>query len=204
MKSVIILESLFDTFEDLTTEQVGEFVLQLNRWRKGEEVKFDDPLLQGLWFGVKFQYEEMKLKYENKCETNKQNGKKGGRPKKTEENSINPNGFSITQPNPKNLKEKEKEKDKEKDSDNVLSRLVNKFDSPDYALNKITKNWILLSESEKYNALEKADDYLQWEMSKGNRFFNLMYYLQDKKWEWDLTIKNKRNNIKQNKQEILL
>ena len=197
MKTVIILESLFDTFEDLTTEQVGEFVLQLNHWRKGEEVKFDDPLLQGLWFGVKFQYEEMKLKYENKCDTNKENGKKGGRPKKTEENPINPNGFSITQPNPKNLKEKEKEKDK----DNVLSRLVKTFDSPDYALNKITKNWILLSESEKQNALERADDYLQWEMSKGNRFFNLMYYLQDKKWEWDLTIKNKTNNIKQ---EILL
>jgi len=197
MKTVIILESLFDTFEDLTTEQVGEFVLQLNHWRKGEEVKFDDPLLQGLWFGVKFQYEEMKLKYENKCDTNKENGKKGGRPKKTEENPINPNGFSITQPNPKNLKEKEKDKDK----DNVLSRLVKTFDSPDYALNKITKNWILLSESEKQNALERADDYLQWEMSKGNRFFNLMYYLQDKKWEWDLTIKNKTNNIKQ---EILL
>ena len=109
MKTIILLQSLLDTFEDLSKEQVGEFVLQLNRWRKGEDVRFDDPLLQGLWFGVKFQYEEMKLKYDNKCETNKENGKKGGRPNKTQDNPKNPNGFSITQPNPKNLKEKEKE-----------------------------------------------------------------------------------------------
>jgi len=202
MKTVIILESLFDTFEDLTKEQVGEFVLQLNRWRKGEDVKFDDPLLQGLWFGVKFQYENMRLEYETKCKTNRENGKKGGRPKKTEENPKNPNGFSITQPNPKNLKEKEKEKDIDKD--NVLSRLVKKFNSPDYALDKITKSWILLSESDKYYALQKADDYLQWEKGRGNGFFNLMYYLNDKKWEWDLTIQNKNNKIKQIKKEILL
>ena len=165
-----------------------------------------EPELTGIessiWILIKPTLDSSTKRYKSSVE----NGKKGGRPKKTQEkpnnNLTETQDKSQVKPN-QNLN-KDKDIDKDKDSDNVLSRLVKKFDSPDYALNKITKNWILLSESEKQYALQKADEYLQWEMSRGNRFFNLMYYLQDKKWERDLTIKNKTNNIKQNKTEILL
>jgi hypothetical protein len=57
-------------------------------------------------------------KYENISERNKENGKKGGRPKKTQVNPNNPVGLLGTQDNPKNpSKPKESHSDSESDSD---------------------------------------------------------------------------------------
>ena len=134
-----------------------------------------------------------------------ENGKKGGRPKgsktqsKPNNNPIKTQDIIQVKPN-QNLnkdrdKDRDKDMDKDMDKDIVLSRLFEIFKSPDYAKNKIMKEWIVLDEFQRKYALEKAEHYLLWEKSKGNAFFNLMYYLKDRKWEWDLTIKNKKHNI---------
>lgn len=57
-------------------------------------------------------------KYENRCSSNRENGKKGGRPKKendSKENPKNPLGFEETEKKTKNPKKPIKIKNKEKD-----------------------------------------------------------------------------------------
>ena len=69
---------------------------------------------------IQSQMDRDSKKYENRCSSNRENGKKGGRPKKendTEENPKNPLGFEETEKKTKNPKKpiKRKNKDKEKD-----------------------------------------------------------------------------------------
>jgi hypothetical protein len=99
--------------EELTKEQAGELILTIGRFHRGEDISIDDPILKGVWLGIKHDFVKQKEKYEATCERNRINGKKGGRPK-TQDNPNNPSGFSLTHSNPKNLKEKEKEKEKYK------------------------------------------------------------------------------------------
>ena len=158
-----------------------------------------DGIEKSIWLLIKPNLDSSSKRYRASVE----NGKKGGRPKKTQEKPNN--NLTKTQDN-NQVKPNQnlyKDKDKDKDKDNVLSRLFEIFNSPDYAKNKIMKEWIVLDELEKNYALEKAEDYLMWEKSRGNAFFNLMYYLKDKKWGWDLTIQSKNHKIEK-KKEILL
>lgn len=69
---------------------------------------------------IQSQMDRDSKKYENRCSSNRENGKKGGRPKKEnglEENPKNPLGFEETEKKTKNPKNpiKIKNKDKEKD-----------------------------------------------------------------------------------------
>ena len=76
---------------------------------------------------IQSQMDRDSKKYENRCSSNRENGKKGGRPKKendSEENPKNPMGFEETEKKTKNPKKpiKIKNKDKEKDKDsNVIA-----------------------------------------------------------------------------------
>ena len=77
-----------------------------------------------IWPMAKLQVDRTVSEYEKKVELNRENGKKGGRPRKeTEENPKNPSVFSETQKNQtvflKTQKSQDKEKDKEKDKDNI-------------------------------------------------------------------------------------
>ena len=126
MKNLMILGSWFDVLPRLTDEQAGKLFKGFGKWLNGEEVTFDDAILQGFWFGIEGNLNNMEDKYNSKVAANKENGKKGGRPKKmllteeTQHNPNNPSGFletQITHDNPKNLKEKEKEKEKENEID---------------------------------------------------------------------------------------
>ena len=109
LKNIIIYDSWFDIFDRLTEQQVGKFMMSISRWRQGKELTCDDPLVLGILWNAEKQLVDMRTNYNKKVETNRENGKKGGRPK----NPKNPMGYSKTQPNPQNLKEKEKEKEKE-------------------------------------------------------------------------------------------
>jgi hypothetical protein len=116
-KNIIIYDSWFDIFEtQLTDEQVGKFIKSIGRWKNGDELTSDDAEVRGMLFAIKRDLIGMEENYQKKVNTNRENGSKGGRPKKptiTQENPNNPIGYSITQPNPQNLKEKEKEKEKD-------------------------------------------------------------------------------------------
>lgn len=100
----------------LTDQQVACLFRGISDWRLGVQPVFNDPLIQGVWFGIEPNLLKLEQEYNRKVEANRNNGKLGGRPK-TQVNPNNPSGFLETQPNPNNLKEKEKDKDKEKERD---------------------------------------------------------------------------------------
>lgn len=77
--------------EYLTDEQFGRLMFALV---KGEEPDFgDDQLLAMAFAFISLQKDVDDAKYERKCEQNRKNGAKGGRPKKSKEKPKKANGF---------------------------------------------------------------------------------------------------------------
>lgn len=103
--------------EYLTDEQFGRLMFALI---KGEDPDFgDDPLLALAFRFISLQKDLDDKKYEERCKQNRENGRKGGRPKKGEEKPKKPKGF-LENPND-NDNEKDKDKDKVNDEDSRLS-----------------------------------------------------------------------------------
>jgi hypothetical protein len=122
MKSIIIYQSHFELFEDLTDEQAGQLIKLIGDYSKQltqdnpknpSGYEKTDPLILGIFKVIKRDFDIQHENYNKKCELNKENGRKGGRPKtqKTQMVSEKP---TITQTNPENLKDKDKDKDKDK------------------------------------------------------------------------------------------
>ena len=84
---------------------------------KGTEPDFgDDKMLAMAFAFIALQKDMDDKKYEEKCKKNRENGKKGGRPKKVEEKPKKPNGF-FENPND-NEKVNDNDKDNVNDDDN--------------------------------------------------------------------------------------
>lgn len=117
----------------LPLEQVGELMLALIDYQETGEVP---DLPKGSALAMCFSFIKKRMdkdnsKYEEKCERNRSNGKKGGRPTKetdnpeTEENPNKPNGFSEnrtviseTEENPTEPKKADNDNEYDNDSDN--------------------------------------------------------------------------------------
>ena len=125
LENVIIYHSWFQSFENkLSDEQVGKFMKSIGRWKDGDDLYCDDPLVAGMLIPVEKDLNDMLNNYNKKVERNRANGSKGGRPRKTQtepnetqDNPNNPMGFLETHSNPKNLKDKDRDKDIERDID---------------------------------------------------------------------------------------
>ncbi len=119
----------------LTDAQAGLLIKAIGTYCSGTMPVFTDQLVQGIFLGLRHDFDTQAVNYEKKKEANKKNGKLGGRPKQTENNPKNPMGYletEQTQHNPQNLKEKDIDIDKEKDIDidiasSTGSILVNKL-----------------------------------------------------------------------------
>ena len=104
----------------LTDAQAGLLIKAIGIYCSGTMPVFTDQLVQGIFLGLRHDFDTQAVNYEKKKEANKKNGKLGGRPKQTEDNPKNPMGYletEETQPNPQNLKEKDIEKDIDKEKD---------------------------------------------------------------------------------------
>ena len=105
--------------EYLSPEQFGRLMFALI---KDEEPEFQDDKMLAMAFAfISLQKNIDDKKYEERCKKNRENGKKGGRPKKVEDKKpLKPNGFFE---NPKevgffeNPNENDNEKEKENDND---------------------------------------------------------------------------------------
>lgn len=107
MENVLIYGSIFDFTEVLTDEQTGKLFKAINTWRKDGVVEFDDLLLKGIWMGIQPNLEALKTSYGKKVTANKENGSKGGRPKKEtipqpeqKEETTKPKEEVVTNENP--------------------------------------------------------------------------------------------------------
>jgi hypothetical protein len=127
-KNTIIYNSHFELMEGLSDEQAGKLIKAIGKFNSGNKVSINDPLVNGIFLAIKRDFILQTENYEKKVKANRENGSKGGRPKKpneTESNPINPMGYLETQHNPQNLKDKDKDKDKDiekyKENSNSIS-----------------------------------------------------------------------------------
>ena len=130
MSGFICHDDYYDRIKRLTNEEVGNLFRQLMLYHAGRYDEMEDFIdNEGIAFDfIASDIDRMEEKYTATCETNRQNGSKGGRPKKqtkAEETEYNP---TETQQNPTKPKETEqnptkpyKDKDKDKDKDKSLS-----------------------------------------------------------------------------------
>ena len=104
-KSFVFYTEYREHLEMLPPEQIGELMLALIDYQETGEVP-DLPKGSALamcFSFIKKRMDKDNTKYEEKCERNRSNGKKGGRPtnqtviSETEENPNKPNGFSENQ-----------------------------------------------------------------------------------------------------------
>lgn len=110
---MILYASYAEKFQRLTDAQFGRLIRLVFKYQAGEDVGNIDDFAVSLAFDViRYDLDRNNEKYERIIERNRENGKKGGRPK-------NPVGFEKTQDNPEEPKkaDKDKEKDKVEDKD---------------------------------------------------------------------------------------
>lgn len=93
----------------LTAEQFGRLMYALFAFSEGEDPEVEEDIALAFEF-MSLQQSIDREKYEKKCETNRKNGKLGGRPKK---NPPKPNGFF------KNPNENDNENENENENVNV-------------------------------------------------------------------------------------
>ena len=93
-KSFLVYYDLEEQTADLTDTQLGQLFRAMFAFEKrGEKLNLDDPSVNMAFRFVSVQLREGKRKYDERCEKNRQNGVKGGRPPKQSENPNNPVGL---------------------------------------------------------------------------------------------------------------
>ena len=118
--SFLIYHEYREPLKLLTDEQRGRLLMALIDYSESGVVPELDGISMMAFSFIQSQMDRDSKKYENRCSSNRENGKKGGRPKKendSEENPKNPLGFEETEKKTKNRKKpiKIKNKDTEKD-----------------------------------------------------------------------------------------
>ena len=110
LKRFVVELEWADHFEDLTNEEMGILFKNFITYHKGESVDDSNRIVNIAWKSVVKQIDRMNAKYTKDVE----NGKKGGRPRKTNNPTITPkkplNNPKVT------YKDKDKEKEEYKDT----------------------------------------------------------------------------------------
>ncbi len=153
---MIIYISQYEAVQDLPDEELGKLYRALFNEqirRAGKEPKHEVELTGATLIAFNFLVNQLRIdlkKYDELCRRNKENGKKGGRPRKNPEKA---NGF-LKNPNEK---EKEKEKENEKENDSGFSlfgslsnveltpgeyeSIVDKYEEPDELIDRVSR-WL--------------------------------------------------------------
>lgn len=123
MSGFICHDDYYDRIKRLSNEEVGSLFRNLMLYHAKRYDEMEDFVdAEGIAFDfIANDIDRMEEKYNTTCETNRQNGSKGGRPKKqtvSEKTEQNPTKPTETDKNPtKPYKDKEKDKYKEKDKE---------------------------------------------------------------------------------------
>jgi len=103
--------------EDLTDDEFGKLMRAVFQYAKnGLKPTFSDRTMKACWKPIMQAVKRTQDSYEAKCEKNRENGKKGGRPKKTEEleKTEKANGFFQNPPEPERERERDPEPERER------------------------------------------------------------------------------------------
>ena len=126
-------------FNLLTDEQLGQLIRAIMKYEKTGEIPQLDGMLKMAFSFIKTQLDRDRGKYEEKCAKNRENAKRGGRPKKQMDNKK-PNGFKENQTDakkPDNDNEDDNDNEEDDDDDNNNNDVVS--DSCVDGLQKVTK-----------------------------------------------------------------
>lgn len=100
-KSFVIHIDSLDILDDLTDEQAGQLFKAIKSHQNGQEIDLN-PLIKIAFSPFKNQFARDDEKYQRIIERNKNNGLKGGRPKKVK-NPEKPTGLSVNPEKPTGL-----------------------------------------------------------------------------------------------------
>lgn len=115
MKYLKVFTDFADAMEELGDAERGRlFTAMLKYAETGAAPDFRGNE-RFIWPVAKLQIDRMAAECEGRAKTSRENGSKGGRPKKTQGNPKNPLGFSKTQ------KSQDKDNDKDNDKENIPS-----------------------------------------------------------------------------------
>lgn len=135
--SFLIYIDYEEQFSLLTDEQLGQLIRAIMKYEKTSEIPKLDGMLKMAFSFIKTQLDRDREKYEEKCAKNRENAKRGGRPKKQTDNKK-PNGFEENQMDAKKPdNDDEDDNDNEEDEDNNNNDVVS--DSCVDGLQKVTK-----------------------------------------------------------------
>lgn len=95
--SFILYKDSFEIVKRLSIEQRGHLFTAIFEYERGETIHELDPLTEMAFLTIKQYLDRNRERYNRRCEINAENGKKGGRPKKTERLLEKPNGFLENQ-----------------------------------------------------------------------------------------------------------
>ena len=114
-KSFVAYRDWQSIFEMLNDEELGRLTRVIFDYVNGKKVEIDDRVLKIVFENIRLTIDRDTQKYNAIVQRNKENGKKGGRPKK--ENPKNPLGYLATQNNPPEPKKADSDSDSDIDID---------------------------------------------------------------------------------------
>jgi len=119
-KSFLLFNDYEKVFEMLTDEEAGKLIKHIFAYVNNKDTEIEDRILKLTFEPIKLQLMRDNKKYEAICERNKNNGLKGGRPKKKPSNNPNnPLGFLETQNNPEKPKKADTDTDTDTDTETL-------------------------------------------------------------------------------------
>jgi hypothetical protein len=131
-KSFLFYQSWKTQIDILDDSELRKFINNLLSYHDGGEVVLESKYDKLLWNGVLPGLEVNNLKYQKTIERNRENGKKGGRPKKVAAESEKPNGFIENLYKTDGFKEKPKKPDNSKvEIDNSKGEIDNSIKTTD-------------------------------------------------------------------------
>lgn len=116
MNYVCLYISYSETLAPFSNEEIGKMVNAMLAYASTGEIPQFDGNERFIWPTLKAQIDRDEAAYQERCEKNRLNGAKGGRPPKNQSVISETEGFSEK---PKKPKEKEKEKEKEKKKESI-------------------------------------------------------------------------------------
>jgi len=91
--SFLIYLDYEEQFNLLTDEQVGQLMRAIIKYEKTREIPQLDGVIKMAFSFIKTQLDRDREKYEARCEKNRENAKKGGRPRKKQKDNIKTERF---------------------------------------------------------------------------------------------------------------
>ena len=179
--SFILFQNYREYFEDLTGDEAKELLFAIFDYEKTRVKPVNLSAKVGCYFLViKQQLDKNYEEYLKIADKNKENGAKGGRPKKTQNNPKNPMGYletQKTQPNPKNLDidndiDIDNGSDIDIDKDNTKENVKKKSAKSTKTQNKFvkpTKEEVLQYAKEQKLRTDCIDDFIDHYESNGWR-----------------------------------